>query len=67
MSAGSGCMALRRDPEFAKRFLTEFQDRILYARDYFDNIHQDFINGLGLTIEVLNKIYHANAEKLIKE
>ncbi|MEI8246320.1 MAG: amidohydrolase family protein [Lentisphaerota bacterium] len=67
MSAGSGCMALRRDPEFAKRFLTEFQDRILYARDYFDNIHQEFINGLGLTTEILNKIYHANAEKLTRE
>jgi predicted TIM-barrel fold metal-dependent hydrolase len=66
ISAGSGYMALQRDPEFAKKFLTEFQDRILYARDYFDNIHQEFINGLGLTWEILNKIYHANAEKLIK-
>lgn len=67
ISAGSGCMALRRDPEFAKKFLIEFQDRILYARDYFDNIHQEFINSLDLTTEVLNKIYHANAELLIKE
>lgn len=66
MSAGSGCMALKRDPEFTKNFLTEFQDRILYARDHFDNAHQEFINGLGLPVEVLNKIYHANAEKLIK-
>ena len=65
--SGSGCMALKRDPEFAKRFLIEFQDRILYARDYFDNIHQEFINGLEFSQEILNKIYHANAEKLIKE
>ncbi len=67
ISAGSGCMSLQRDPGFAKKFMTEFQDRILFARDYFDNIHQDFINGLGLSIKVLNKIYHVNAEKLIKE
>jgi predicted TIM-barrel fold metal-dependent hydrolase len=67
MSAGSGCRALKRDPEFARTFMNEFQDRILYARDYFDNQHQEFINSLNLATEVLEKIYHANAEKLIKE
>ena len=67
MSAGSGCQSLKRDPEFAKGFLEEFQDRILYARDYFDNQHQEFINSLNLATEVLEKVYHANAEKLIKE
>ena len=67
MSAGSGCQALKRDPEFAKIFLNEFQDRVLYARDYFDNEHQEFINSLDLPPGVREKIYHANAEKLIKE
>ncbi|MCX6984526.1 MAG: amidohydrolase, partial [Lentisphaerae bacterium] len=66
-SAGSGCLALKRDPEFARTFLDEFQDRILYARDYFDNRHQEFINSLNLANVILEKIYHANAEKLIGE
>jgi predicted TIM-barrel fold metal-dependent hydrolase len=65
MSAGSGCYALRRDPGFAKTFLTEFQDRVLYARDYFDNQHQEFINSLGLPEPALEKIYRLNAEKLL--
>ncbi len=65
MSAGSGCNALSRDPEFAKKFLVEFQDRVLYARDYFDNKHQEFLNSLGLQNEVLEKIYSKNALKLV--
>lgn len=65
ISAGSGHNALQRDPEFAAQFLTEFQDRILYGRDYFDNVHQEFINGLGLDSGVLDKIYSGNALRLI--
>ena len=65
ISAGSGCNALSRDPEFAKKFLVEFQDRVLYARDYFDNVHQEFLNSLGLPNEVLEKIYSGNALKLV--
>jgi predicted TIM-barrel fold metal-dependent hydrolase len=65
MSAGSGRNALSRDPEFAKQFLIEFQDRILYGRDYFDNEHQEFLNNLGLPEKVLRKIYSENALKLV--
>jgi predicted TIM-barrel fold metal-dependent hydrolase len=65
ISAGSGHNALKRDPEFAEKFLTDFQDRILYGRDYFDNVHQEFLNGLGLKNEVLEKIYSGNAIRLI--
>lgn len=67
MSAGSGCMSLTCDPIFAKSFLIEFQDRIVYARDGFDNQHQEFLNSLNLRKTVLDKIYHANAEKLVQE
>jgi predicted TIM-barrel fold metal-dependent hydrolase len=66
LSAGSGLNALKRDPEFALDFLLEFQDRILYARDDFDNNHQDFLNALRLPREVLEKIYSGNARKLVK-
>ena len=64
LSAGSGCNALSRDPEFGKKFLITWQDRCVYARDYFDNIHQEFINSLNLDREVLDKIYYKNALKL---
>ncbi|GIP39343.1 hypothetical protein J31TS4_26230 [Paenibacillus sp. J31TS4] len=67
ISAGSGCTALKRDPAFTVDFLTEFQDRILYGRDYFDNIHQELLNSLGLPQDVLDKIYYRNALKLIPE
>jgi len=65
MSAGSGCNALKRDPEFTKQFLTEYQDRILYGRDYFDNEHQEFLATLNLSQEISDKIFFKNAQKLI--
>lgn len=65
ISAGSGRNAFMRDPEFAIKFILEFQDRLLYARDNFDNIHQEFLNSLGLPEEVLAKIYSGNALKLV--
>lgn len=64
-SAGSGHNALSRDPEFARDFVLEFQDRILYARDYFGNMHQEFLNGLNLPPAVLAKLYSGNALKLV--
>jgi len=67
LSGGSGLNALKRDPEFAREFLIEFQDRLLYGRDYFDNNHQEFLNSLGLSQEVLSKIYAGNALKLVPE
>lgn len=66
-SAGSGCNAMKRDPEFARKFLLTYQDRILYARDYFDNGHQEFLQTMDLPQEVLDKIYYKNAMKLIRE
>jgi len=64
LSAGSALNALTRDPGFAKEFLLEFQDRVLYARDFFDNKLQEFLNGLGLPADVLEKIYCKNALRL---
>lgn len=65
LSAGSGLAALTRDLEFTKDFLLEFQNRILYARDCFDNEHQEFLNGLDLPKETLAKIYSGNALKMV--
>jgi hypothetical protein len=33
LSAGSGCNALTRDPDYAVTFLNEFQDRLLFGTD----------------------------------
>lgn len=65
ISAGSGANALKRDMENARAFLLEFQDRILYGRDYFDNTHQEVLNALDLPESVLAKIYSGNALKLV--
>ena len=66
ISAFSGLNALQRDGAFAKEFLMEFQDRILYARDQFDNAHQDFLNSLDLPQEVIKKLYYKNSQMLIE-
>lgn len=67
LSAGSALTALSRDPEFAKDFLLEFQDRMLYGRDNFDNRMQEFLNGLDLPEDVLAKIYAGNALRLVPD
>jgi len=67
LSAGSAVGALKRDPAFARDFFIEFQDRLLYARDNFDNGHQEFINSLDLPAEVLEKVYSGNALRLVPE
>ncbi|MGB9643197.1 MAG: amidohydrolase family protein, partial [Candidatus Ratteibacteria bacterium] len=65
LSAGSGLNALKRDIEFAKNFIIEFQDRLLFARDYFDSKHREFLESLNLPQEILEKIYCKNALKLV--
>lgn len=67
ISANSGLKALKRNKEYAVEFLTEFQDRVLYARDNFTNLHQEFLNSLNLPESILSKIYFKNAESLIED
>ena len=67
LSAGSALGALQRDPAFALDFILEFQDRLLYARDYFDNRQQEFLNSLDLSADVLAKVYAGNALRLVPE
>lgn len=65
VSAFSGLNALKRDIEFGKKFILEFQDRIMFARDYFDSKHKEFFDSLGLAKKILDKIYYKNALKLV--
>ncbi|MFA5865573.1 MAG: amidohydrolase family protein [Phycisphaerae bacterium] len=66
LSAGSGCNALSRDFDHAKKFVMEFQDRIMFGRDYFDRSQMDVLDHLNLPDEVQEKLYHLNAERLIE-
>ena len=66
-SAGSCRTALTRDSEYTKKLILAHPDRFLYARDYFDNEHQNFLNSIAhrLPDGVLDKIYSGNALKLV--
>lgn len=64
LSAGSALNALKRDPVFTRDFLIEFQDRLLYARDSFNNDLQEFLTTLDLPETVWAKIASINAERL---
>ena len=64
-SGGSGHNGIARDPAFGKDFLLEFQDRICYARDLFDNRQQEALESLDLPAEVLEKVYSGNALRLV--
>jgi len=65
ISAGSGHNALNRDLNFAKKFLTTYQDRVMYGRDCFDSRHRDLLDGCGLPKDVLEKINCTNAARLL--
>jgi predicted TIM-barrel fold metal-dependent hydrolase len=67
ISAGSGFLALNRDHDYTRRFLAEFQDRVLFARDYFDSRHADLIRSLALPDAVSAKILGGNAERLLAD
>jgi predicted TIM-barrel fold metal-dependent hydrolase len=67
LSAGSALTALSRDRAFTVDFLLEFQDRLLFGRDYFDSRMADFLNSLALAEDVLGKIYAGNALRLVPD
>lgn len=67
MSAGSGCNALSRDLDYTYKLINRFPDRFVYARDYFDNIHQELVEKLNLSQDIKELIYHGNAERLVRK
>ncbi len=67
LSANSGLIALRRDLDHARKFLTEFADKLLYGTDIYWSEHLDFLRGLGLENGVLDRILGGNANKLVPE
>jgi len=76
ISAISGLNALSRDPIYARRFLVEFSDRILFGTDFpclnndggqlgTDRAHLDFLRSLNLPQSVLENILYLNAKRLL--
>jgi len=65
LSAGSALNALSRDRQFSVAFLVEFQDKLLFGRDYFDTRLMDFLVELDLPAEVFDKIAWRNAQRLL--
>lgn len=65
LSGYSGFNALNRDPEFALKFIEEFQGRLLFGRDYFDDRLHKLLLSFSLPDDVLDKILYKNALKLV--
>jgi len=66
LSAGSALNALARDRAFSAAFLVEFQDKLLFGRDYFDTRLMDFLLQLDLPAAVFEKIAWRNAQGLLE-
>ncbi|MCP4639126.1 MAG: amidohydrolase family protein [bacterium] len=74
LSAGSGCNALTRDPDYAVTFLNEFQDRLFFGTDICapdtETPLVDFLIGLRETGRideaVFRKVARENAVKLLE-
>ena len=69
LSAGSGLNALTRDPGFGKRFLDDFQDKLLFGTDLCRHSQEvpivAFLRDSGLSTEAYHKIARGNAESLL--
>lgn len=65
LSAGSGRLALERDPAHATLFLERFADRLLFGRDYYGSELHTFLQSLELAPDAAAKIYALNAQKLL--
>jgi len=65
LSANSAHKALSRNENFAREFIDEFQNRLLFGRDLFDSMMYDFLISLNLPPAVLDKILYRNALNLV--
>ena len=65
LSATSGYTALTRDPDFGRRYLIDYADKLLFARDIYDTKLMDHLKTLDLPADVSGKIMFGNAQKLV--
>lgn len=68
LSAGSGMNALRRDPDYAARFIEEFSDRLLYGCDICAtfNRHPFEFDEFLTQMRESGRISEENYEKLVR-
>ncbi len=65
LSGGSGFTALSRDRGFTRKLLIDYQDRMFFGRDEFNNKMYDLLVSLDLPDAVLAKILAGNALRLV--
>lgn len=65
LSAGSGLNALQRNIEHGREFLVRYADRLLFGRDQYGDQLMQFLETLSLPAEVREKIFSANALRLV--
>jgi uncharacterized protein len=63
ISGNSGLNALKRDPEFTRKFIDEFAHKIIFGSDNTRG-HADVLNNIDLSSEKIGMIYGGNAAKL---
>ena len=70
LSAGSGYKALTRDPEFGRRFLEGWQDRLLFGTDYLAPGQNcpivKYIREVDISRKARRKITRDNALRLLR-
>ena len=67
LSAGSGCNALTRDPEYAVKLLNEFQDRLMFGTDITAPDTQTPLVDVLLELKKSGKITEAVFRKIARE
>jgi predicted TIM-barrel fold metal-dependent hydrolase len=66
IGGNSGHNALSRDFDYSRKFIIDYQDRVLFGRDFYDGIHRKLLEELGLPAEVLAKVYEGNARSILR-
>ncbi|OQY27030.1 MAG: hypothetical protein B6244_11900 [Candidatus Cloacimonetes bacterium 4572_55] len=65
LSAPNCHLALTKNPDFSRQFLTEFSGKLLYGTDNFSLGLREYLDNLRLSRAVYRSIYHDNAANLI--
>ena len=65
LSGRSGSNALSRDSGFGREFAIEFADRLLFARDAFDDACRETLDAMELPPECREQIMGGNAARLV--
>lgn len=65
ISAPSGYYALDRDHAFAGKFLTEFDNKLLFGTDNYFLGHEKLLDSLNLSAKSMEKIMGSNSQKVL--